>query len=102
ITIFFAAFASLREIFRMFGCGFAALGISAVNISFTVNAEEPFLRFHFASGTFFRRVSRKPAGNGSLFSSIARFALTHASEYLSCSYRENAHSRQLRAYLGSI
>ena len=26
ITIFFAAFASLREIFRIFGCGFAALG----------------------------------------------------------------------------
>src|SRR4030095_3745500 len=58
-----------------------------------------FFLLHFASGTFFRRVSRKPAGNGSLFSSIARFALTHASEYLSCSYRENAHSRQLRAYL---
>ena len=64
--------------------------------SFTVNPEEPFLRLHFASGTFFRKVSRKPAGKGSLFSSIARFALTHASEYLSCSYRENAHSRQLR------
>ena len=28
ITIFFAAFASLRrEIFRIFGCGFAALGL---------------------------------------------------------------------------
>ena len=61
--------------------------------SFTINLESSY----FASGTFFRKVSRKPAGKGSLFSSIARFALTHASEYRSCSYRENAHSRQLRA-----
>src|SRR5262245_35453346 len=52
---------------------------------------------HFASGTFFLSASRKPAGKGSLFSSMARLAFTHASEYLSCSYNENAHSRQLRA-----
>jgi len=30
LTIFFAAFASLREIFRIFGCGFAALGFFLV------------------------------------------------------------------------
>ena len=71
--------------------------IFAVNTPLQPTRKSLFLDYHFASGTFLRNVSRKPAGKGSLFSSIARFALTHASEYLSCSYSENAHSRQLRA-----